>query len=424
MRSRPPTRRVTTRGGAGLERPFGRGAVVATLVCATIVMGVAAPAGATDDPLYARQWNLPAIGAPSAWNTATGAGVIIGVVDTGIDLTHPDLQAKVVAAADCLGTVCTDGGGQDDNGHGTEVSGIVAATTGNSRGIAAVAPDSALVVAKALDATGSGRVENIINGIHWVVDHGAKVVNLSLGDEDFQLTSEVGTPLRPGLEYAWSQGAVPVLASGNYRAGEADVASPNYGDVNAVVVGATSGSNELAPYSTAVGNAKWALTAPGGVGQGGGIDDNIITTSLGGGYAAVAGTSASAPHVTGALAVLMSMGLGAPEAVQRMLATADKEGPCGDNCQGHLDLNAAVALGGPAPPEPAAPGIDAAAAPAPGAVAVPGDEPTVAAKGEDGSSGGGGRNRVVLAVAVALVVGMAAATGGVGVRRFRAGEGW
>jgi len=404
---------VTTRAG-----------LVATLVCATMVVAAAAPAAATDDPLYPRQWNLPAIGAPSAWSTATGAGVLVGVVDTGIDLTHPDLRAKVVAVGECLDTVCHEGGGQDDNGHGTEVSGIVAATTGNSRGIAAVAPDAGLVVAKALDASGSGRVDNIINGIRWVVDHGARVVNLSLGDEEFQLTSQVGTPLRPGLEYAWSHGAVPVLASGNYRADEADIASPNYGDVNAMVVGATSGSNEVAPYSTSVGNAKWALTAPGGLGQGGGIEDNIITTSLGGGYAAVAGTSASAPHVAGALAVLMSMGLGGAEAVERLLATADKTGSCGDNCQGRLDLNAAVALGGPAAPETTVADIDAAASPAPDTPALLADEPTVSAEGDGASPGGHGRNRAVLAVAVALVVGMAAATGGVGFRRIRADEGW
>ncbi|MGI9022984.1 MAG: S8 family serine peptidase [Acidimicrobiales bacterium] len=401
-----------------------RTGLLATLLCAVVVVVAATAAGATDDPLYPRQWNLPDIGAPRAWNTATGSGVIIGVVDTGVDLEHPDLKDKVVASANCLDPVrgCVDGGGQDDNGHGTEVSGIAAATTGNNRGLAAVAPDAVLVVAKALDASGAGTVDDINNAIRWVVDRGAKVVNLSLGDEDFQLTSQVGTPLSPGLEYAWSHGAVPVLASGNYRVDDADQGSPNYGDVNAVVVGATSRGNEVALYSTSVGNAKWGMAAPGGEGQGGGVDDNIITTGMGGAYVAVAGTSAAAPHVSGALAVLMSMGLGAEEAVQRLLATADTDGSCGGGCQGRLDLAAAVALGGPAPPPTTPPAPDQAGADSQSAAAV---EPTVSDTGAlPAGPGKDGLNGAVVAVAVVLVVGMAAATGGVGLRRLRAGGGW
>ena len=406
-------------------RSLGRATV---LVCALMILVSAAPASAaaTDDPLFPRQWNLAEIGAPSAWDAATGEGVLIGVVDTGVDLSHPDLRDKVAATADCLNGRCTDGGGQDENGHGTEVSGIVAATTDNSRGIAAVAPGAQLLVAKALDADGAGRVDDINNGIRWVVDHGAKVLNLSLGDEDFQLTSQVGTPLHPGLDYAWSRGVVPVLASGNYRIGVEDTESPNYGDVNALVVGATSKSGEVAPYSTSVGNAKWGMTAPGGVGKGGGIDDNIITTALGGGYAAVAGTSASAPHVTGAVAVLMGMGLGADEAVQRLLETADTSGSCGEGCLGRLNLAAAVARGGPAPP-PAPEVVDPAPSAEEAASAAQGvaDEPVVSAS-DDALPGGGGRHRnpVVVITAVVLVVGMAAATGGVGLSRLRAGGGW
>jgi len=412
---------------------------LAVVVCALLALVTASPVGAAaadpDDPLYPKQWNLGRVGAPWAWESATGEGVIVGVVDTGIDLSHPDLGDKVVATAECLDGGCRDGGGQDDNGHGTEVSGIVAATTDNSRGIAAVAPDAQLVVAKALDADGAGQVDDINNGIRWVVDHGAKVVNLSLGDEDFELTSQVGTPLRPALDYAWSRGAVPVLASGNYRVGDADVQSPNYGDVNALVVGATTRSNEVAPYSTVVGNAKWGVAAPGGVGQGGGVDDNIITTDLGGGYAAVAGTSASAPHVSGALAVLMSMGLGADEAVERILVTLDTGGSCGNGCQGRLDLEAAVASGGPTPaPAPATttpttePVLENDSPPTGQATAV--DEPVVSAKGDTPASPGRGRNSAIVVIAGVLVVGMAAATGSVGVGRLRgggrlrAGGGW
>jgi len=397
----------------------------------------AGPAAATDDPLFARQWNLTQIGATEAWATAAGGNVLIGVVDTGVDLSHPDLEGKVVASADCLDTYgCRDGAGQDDNGHGTEVSGIAAAATGNRRGIAAAAPDARLVVAKSLESGGSGRVDDINAGIRWVVDHGARVVNLSLGDEDFGLTSQVGTPLRPGIEYAWSRGAVAVLASGNYREGAAPSGSPNYGDVDALVVGATTRSGDVASYSTSIGNAKWGLVAPGGVGQGGGPDDNVITTGLGGGYTAVAGTSAAAPHVAAAVAVLLGMGLDAPQAVDRVLTTLDKLKPCGEGCQGRLDLATAVARGGPP-----ATNVPAAAPSKPGGSPKSGDRstnpatpagdvptpPKVSAKGNEqatGAAGGGGRNPAVVALAVVLAIGTASATGWVGLDRLRGGGGW
>ncbi len=420
---------------AGTGRRFG-----AVLVVVGMALGVlgAGAAGATDDPLYPRQWNLTAVGASAAWSTAAGGGVLIGVVDTGVDLSHPDLEGKVVASADCLNTGCRDGGGQDDNGHGTEVSGIAAAATGNHRGVAAVAPDARLVVAKALEAGGSGRVEDINAGIRWVVDHGARVVNLSLGDEDFGLTSQVGTPLRPGIEYAWSRGAVAVLASGNYRDGVTATGSPNYGDTDALVVGATTRTDEVASYSTSIGNAKWGLVAPGGLGQAGGPDDNVITTGLGGGYTAVAGTSAAAPHVAAAVAVLMGMGFNAPQAVDRVLATSDKAAPCGEGCQGRLDLAAAVAQGGPPPPPvatvPTTVAVKGAPSP-PGrpttSTSSPPEEaptsPMVPARDDEraaGPAGGGGRNRAVLVLAVALALGAASATGWVGANRLRDGGRW
>ncbi len=443
--SRPAGQGTASRpaGQGTASRPAGLGRRVGSLAIATglaLAVVTVSPAGATDDPLFPRQWNLTQIGATQAWATASGGGVLIGVVDTGVDLSHPDLEGKVVASADCLNTYgCRDGAGQDENGHGTEVSGIAAAATGNRKGIAAAAPDARLVVAKALEAGGSGRVDDINAGIRWVVDHGARVVNLSLGDEDFGLTSQVGTPLRPGIEYAWSRGAVAVLASGNYREGARVTGSPNYGDVDALVVGATTRSDDVAPYSTSIGNAKWGLVAPGGVGQGAGPDDNVITTGLGGGYTAVAGTSAAAPHVAAAVAILMGMGLNASQAVDRVLGTVDKFTPCGDGCQGRLDVAAAVARGGPPPPPatavPTTPPAKPGNAPAPTdqqtSTSTPAVEepkpPKVLAKGNEqaaGAAGGRGRNPAVLALAVVLAIGSASATGWVGFDRLRGGGGW
>ena len=312
---------------------------------AALLAAMTGTASATNDTYFSRQWALSQINAPQAWARSTGSGITIGVVDTGVDVGHPDLAGKVAATADCIGRPCVAGGGQDTHGHGTIVSGIAAATTGNGKGVAGVAPDARLVVAKVLNGAGEGRVEDINNGIRWVVDSGARVVNLSLGDPNFLVSSVLGTPLRSGIEYAWSKGAVPVLASGNYATGMGDLGTGNYGNVNALVVGATDRSGKVPSYSSATGNAKWGLVAPGGAGSGG-ADSNIISTfpmaSAGSGYASAAGTSMAAPHVSGAVALLLAQGLSPAAAVARILATSDKSVACGRGCQGRLNLAAAV----------------------------------------------------------------------------------
>ena len=155
-----------------------------------------------------------------------------------------------------------------------------------------MAPDSRVVVARVLGTNGEGRAEDVNLGIRWAVDHGARVINLSLGDPNFVLNSVQGTPLRAAIDYAWSKGAVPVLASGNYGSG--GLGSQNYGDLNAIVVGATDRSGGVASYSSPIGSAKWGIVAPGGAGVPG-PDNNVISTATGGGYASSAGTSMAAP---------------------------------------------------------------------------------------------------------------------------------
>jgi subtilisin family serine protease len=320
---------------------------IATVTAAVSL--IALPAHASNDARFGEQWSLQKIGAPAAWASTTGAGVRIGVVDTGVDLTHEDVAGKVVAHTSCIGSKgdpaqCT-GSGQDEQGHGTHVSGIAAATAGNGVGIAGVAPGAELVVAKVLSAAGSGTTEDINAGIRWVVDHGARVVNLSLGDPNYLITSLSGTVLSEGIEYAWAHGAIPVLASGNTNPlGVGLLGSSDYGSLNAIVVGATGPSDEVAPYSSPLGNAKWALMAPGGAG--GGTPARDILSSIwhqgqANRYAALAGTSMAAPHVAGAAALLLAQGHGQQAVVDRLLATADRGVSCGLNsptCAGRLDV--------------------------------------------------------------------------------------
>ena len=339
--------------------------MTATLAAGALLALRAAGAGASDDRFFSQQWNLAQIGASDAWSVSTGAGVVIGIVDSGIDASHPDLAGKVDAFADCLGGSCREGTARDSDGHGTAVAGIAAAKTGNGAGIAGVAPDARLVVARVLGPDGSGVTEDINRAIQWVVDKGARVVNLSLGEPDLVIVSRLGTPLKPGVEYAWSRGAIPVLASGNYE-DLSGSGSANYGDLHAVVVGATDKAGKVPGYSTSLGNAMWGLVAPGGNGKGPGVD--VISPIPGGRYEWVAGTSMAAPHVSGSLALLLAQGLGPSAAVDRLLATLDHSVACGPGCQGRLDLKAAVTA---VPPTTAAAPAGAAA---PASIGTGGDD--------------------------------------------------
>src|SRR5256714_191190 len=320
--------------------------VVAVYAGLGLVAGFSPPAHASNDPSFDKQWGMQAIGAPAAWARTTGAGVRIGIVDTGVDLGHEDLAGHIVETTSCLETdgnpLKCAGTAQDDFGHGTHVAGIAAAIKDNGKGVAGVAPDAQLVVAKVFKGTTANEAD-VIAGIKWVVDHGAKVVNLSLGGAVFVIAATFGSELTDGVEYAWKHGAVPVVASGNDDLFGAGIGSSEYGNMNALVVGATGHDDKLTDYSSPTGNAKWAILAPGGSNDRVPADD-IYSTFWSKGkpnaYGYLAGTSMAAPHVTGAVALLLAQGLTKEQAVEKILTTADSIS-CGANsanCRGRLNV--------------------------------------------------------------------------------------
>ncbi|MGH9177819.1 MAG: S8 family serine peptidase [Acidimicrobiales bacterium] len=326
--------------------------VLATAVAAALPLAAAGPASATNDPYWDRQWGPVKIGLPSAWEASTGAGVRIGLIDSGVDLNHQDLQGKVVANAGCISTngnaaECAAGGGQDVNGHGTHVAGIAAASKDNGVGVAGTAPSAQLVVARVFQGD-SADLADVEAAIRWTVDQGAKVVNLSLG-ENVLLGGLLGGggSLGPALNEAWSRGAVPVVAAGNAQL----LGGPaGYGNVNALVVGATGPDDEIASYSVPLGNAKWAIVAPGGNGaEGRQIFSTYWRPGSANQYGYLQGTSMATPAVSGVIALLLARGLTPQRAVEVVLATANKSVSCGPTCAGRMDAAAAMATTGAAP---------------------------------------------------------------------------
>jgi subtilisin family serine protease len=301
------------------------------LVALSLCARAGASAPVANDPGFSKQWGMRLIGAPAAWATATGRGVTIAVVDTGVDLHHEDLMAKLVPG---YNVVHRDQPPQDDAGHGTHVAGIAAATVGNGKGVVGVAPDASIMPIKALDSHGTGTAQSITDGIEWAVDHGAQIVNLSLGAE---LQGVVGPSFSTAIEYAWAKGAICVVAAGN-----SFLLSSGFTTQHAVVVGAVGPEDRKPLYASTVGPAMWGISAPGGMADG--VDGHdILSAYPNNQYAYMAGTSMAAPHVAGALAILRSLGLSPDQAITRLLSTAKDLGDRYTYGTGRLDIAAAVA---------------------------------------------------------------------------------
>jgi len=222
------------------------------------------------------QWALTTIQAPQAWDLTTGCSTIsIAVLDTGVDTSHPDLSGKVVGNINysSSGTV------SDVYGHGTHVAGIAAAATNNGQGVAGLGYDSTILNVKVMGDDGVGTYSAVAYGIVWAADHGARVINMSLGG-----TSSSST-LQDAVNYAWGKGVVLVAAAGNN--GNSVPFYPAYFQ-NVIAVASTGPTDTLSPYSN---YGDWVdVAAPGG---------SIWSTKPNNSYGSLSGTSMASPHVAG-----------------------------------------------------------------------------------------------------------------------------
>lgn len=279
-----------------------------------------------DDPRYAEQWNLKAINIEKAWDRSHGKGVVVAVLDTGIAWENHD-DFKQVPDLDGQGFkhgwdfVNDDEHANDDHGHGTHVAGTIAQATDNHEGVAGVAFEATLMPIKVLDAFGSGNTADIADGIRWAVDHGAKVLNLSLGGGGYSAVME------QAVEYARAKGAVVVCAAGNGGRGVVEFPAAYK---HAFAVGAVGPSGTKAPYSS--WGTELDLAAPGGdksQGEAAGVLQNTIDPQDVGRavYASYQGTSMATPHVAGVAALLFAAGAKNPDEVEQALIAGAKAAP-------------------------------------------------------------------------------------------------
>jgi thermitase len=352
------TRKVGTVAGVGanvvrvsgdpavVSRRLNRSALVAYAEPNFILRATAVP----NDPLFSELYGFNNTGqtggtsdadidAPEGWDAAglggfpAGGGAKIGIVDTGIDQTHPELSGKTVDCGAAFGGIVTSGACADDNMHGTHVAGTIAAKANNATGVAGVAFNSNLSICKALyTAAGTGLTSDVAACIAWVHARGAKVISMSLG-------GGASTTLQNAVAAAWENGgpngSVLVAAAGND--GDSTVNYPA-GYAQVVSVAATDHNDARASFSNT--NADVEIAAPG---------VNVLSTIPGGQYAELSGTSMATPHVSGVTGVIWQLfpGSTASSIRSRLDAAVNDLGPAGrDATFGFGRVNLCKAAGG------------------------------------------------------------------------------
>lgn len=321
----------------------------------TFVLLCAPSAGqaAGRDPYRPLQWGLDKIHADTAWKATMGSGAIVAVIDTGVDLSHPDLAGRLLAGKDF---VDGDDEPDDENGHGTLIAGIVAARSNNGVGVASTAPSARILPVRALDRRGTGVTDDVVAAIDWSVEQGAHVINLSLAQEETQGSLFGEIAVDQAIKRAANAGATVVVAAGNNHAGGRPQTAYDATVRGVVVVGASTKGDKRAAYSNY--GAGLDLVAPGGgsatdpsADRGCTDTDAIVSTwwdpdADRSTYGAGCGTSMAVGFVSGVAALLHAEGLTNAQAVERMTSTAVDLGAKGrDDVTGYGRLDAARALG-------------------------------------------------------------------------------
>jgi thermitase len=246
-----------------------------------------------NDPSYSKQWGLPKIHAPLAWDITIGdPEVVIAILDTGIDDNHEDLASKIVLRKNFTTSPTDD----DLFGHGTHCAGIAAAITNNKIGVAGNGFNCSLMSGKVLGDDGSGQYSWVAKGIIWAAFKKAKVISMSLSG------TSPNTMLEKAVNFAWNRGVVIVAAAGN--AGNSTPNYPAYYE-NCIAVAATDQNDDKASFST---YGKWVDVAAPGV--------DIFSTlpnhpnQLGLNYGYLSGTSMATPFVAGLAGLVWTTGWG------------------------------------------------------------------------------------------------------------------
>ncbi len=270
----------------------------------------------TPDPLAQYQYAIEQLDMQDAWRQTRGAGAVVAVVDTGIDLDHPDLKANIVAGYDF---VDDDETPNDLNGHGTHVAGTIAAIADNGLGVTGMAPEAKIMPLKVLDGKGSGTSDDVAAAIRFAVANGADVINLSLGGSS-DLLGRIYNKVDPSnvaILEAEAAGVVVVAAAGN----DATFLTAFNPAVPLLVVNASNEAGTSALFSN-FGDPR-AVSAPGA---------RIISTAPGNpttiwpegseGFEYLDGTSMACPHVAGIAALLSTTGASPAEIRQALIDTA------------------------------------------------------------------------------------------------------
>ncbi len=292
----------------------GRAGALAAMMGVLLAVALPAPAAFADD-VRARQWHLDSLKATEVQRLATGRGVVVAVIDSGVQADHPDLAGQLVAGTDITGAGTN--GTVDDKNHGTGVAGLIAARGGGPGHALGLAPGAKIMPIRISLDLGPNDAPQ---AIRWAVDHGATVINLSIG------TETAGDKEVEAVRYAFAHDVVVVAAAGNAIEGATGVEAPaSIPGVLAVSAVDRTG----AFWSGGVRGPQIAIAAPG-------VDIETLASHFAsgrpGGYIQVpGGTSAAAPLVAAAAALIRSRypRMHAPDVVNRLIRTADDAGPPG-----------------------------------------------------------------------------------------------